>query len=719
MSDHKAPSKLPDSSPARIRLSRREFLGISVIAGGGLILGMHLNHEAAADVTSSGSVLSPDAYLKIARNNSVTIIVPSSEMGQGVFTALPMILAEELDVAWENVIVAHAPVNEVYRNPMFNAQGTWGSNSVQGFYEPLRRTGAAARDMLIRAAATQWGVAVESCHTEKGQVINQKTGSRVHYGEIADQAARLTPPPEPRLKNPADFRLIGAPAASKDAACKVDGSAVFGIDVELPGMLYGAVRQSPVFGGQVSKYDERQTLSMPGVHAVVEVPEGLLVVADSYWQAKKALDALKITFEEGPNASVDSQQISTMLHKALLQNGAVVNSIGNPQKAFKEAARVIEAIYETPFLAHATMEPMNCTASVGEGYCTLWVGVQTPEFVRYAVANLLGLEPDNVTLNMTFLGGGFGRRGADDFVIHAVLASKAAGRPVKVIWSREEDMQHDQYRHAATARLKAALGPGGALLAIDARVAMRPLDIVPDPAWYCVGIIDQDYAIPNAILDFIATDYHVPVGAWRSTTYSNNTFALECFIDEIAAAVKREPYGFRRELLSASPRALHTLELAAEKASWDQPLPAGRSRGIACAQHRGAYASLVAEISVRNGNPEVHHIVCVADCGVIINPRILEAQIQGCIHDGLWSSLHGKITIQNGRVQQGNFNDYPLMRMGEMPEIEVHLVDSDAPPGGAGELATPLVAPAIANAAFSLNGRRLRSLPFSGQGTEI
>jgi len=707
--------KLPD----RIQLNRREFLGTSVFVGGGLILCMNFSTGAAEDLTSSGTVTHPDAYLKIARDNSVTIIVPSSEMGQGVFTALPMILAEELDVAWEKVIVAHAPVNEVYRNPRFNAQGTWGSNSVRGFYEPLRRTGAAARDMLIRAAAAKWGVAVESCRTQRGQVINEKTGEGVHYGEIADQAARLTPPAEPRLKNPADFSLIGSAAASKDAACKVDGSAVFGIDVELPGMLYGAVRQSPVFACQVSKYDEKQALSMPGVHAVVEVPEGLVVVADSYWQAKKALDALKITFEEGPNENVDSQQISTMLHKALIQNGDVVNSVGNPQKAFEEADRVIEAIYETPFLAHATMEPMNCTASVGDGHCTLWVGVQTPEFVRYAVANLLGLKPDNITLNMTFLGGGFGRRGANDFVIHAVLASRAVGRPVKVIWSREEDVQHDLYRHAATARLKAALGPGGALLAIDARVAMRPLAIVPDPAWYCVGIIDQDYAIPNATLDFVATDYHVPVGAWRATTYSNNTFALECFIDEIAAALNRDPYGFRRELLSSSPRALLTLDLAAKNAGWDQPLSAGRSRGIACAQHRGAYASLVAEISIKNGNPQVHRIVCVADCGVIISPRILEAQMQGCIHDGLWSSLHGKITLKDGRVQQSNFNDYPLMRIGEMPEMEVYLVNNDTPPGGAGELATPLVAPAIANAVFGLNGKRLRSLPFADHGSEL
>jgi len=705
-------TKLPD----RIRLSRREFLGISGIAGSGLLLGMHLADEAAADVNSSGAVLSPDAYLKIARDNSVTIIVPSSEMGQGVFTALPMILAEELDVAWENVIVAHAPVNKIYRNPMFNAQGTWGSNSVQGFYEPLRRTGAAARDMLIRAAATQWGVAVEFCHTQRGQVINQKTGKRLYYGEIADQAARLTPPAEPRLKNPADFRLIGSPAASKDAACKVDGSAVFGIDVELPDMLYGAVRQSPVFGGQVSKYDEQQALSMPGVHAVVEVPQGLVVVADSYWQAKKALDALKITFEEGPNASVDSQQISAMLHKALMQNGVVVNSAGDPRKAFTEASRVIEAVYETPFLAHATMEPMNCTASVGDGECMLWVGVQTPEFVRYAVANLLGLEPGKVTLNMTFMGGSFGRRGSDDFVFQAVLASKSVGRPVKLIWSREEDIQHDLYRHAATARLKAAIGPGGELLAIDARVAMRPLDIMPDPAWYCVGIIDQDYAIPNASLDFVATDYPVPVGAWRSTAYSNNTFALECFIDEIAATVGRDPYRFRRELLSAAPRALNTLDLAAEKAGWNQPVPAARSRGIVCAHHRGAYASLAVEISVRDGMPRVHRVVCVADCGVIINPSILEAQVQGCIYDGLWSSLHGKIIIRGGRVQQGNFHDYPLMRMAEMPDIEVHLVNNDAAPGGAGELATPLVAPAIANAVFKLNGKRLRSLPFSEHG---
>jgi len=700
-------------SQGGIRLSRREFLGASVFAGGGLILGIHFAEEAAGDVTSSGAVLSPDAYLKIAPDNSVTIVVPSSEMGQGVFTALPMILAEELDVAWEDVIVAQAPVDAVYRNPMFNAQGTWGSNSVQGFYEPLRRTGAAARDMLIRAAAAQWGVTAESCHAERGQVIHDKTSNRVPYGEVADQAARLTPSTEPRLKNPADFHLIGSAAASKDAACKIDGSAVFGIDVEVPGMLYGAVRQSPVFGSPVRQYNKQQALSMPGVQAVVDVPAGLVVVADSYWQATKALDALEIAFEESPNANVDSRQISEMLHKAITQDGIAVNSTGKPRKAFTEASRVIEAIYETPFLAHATMEPMNCTASVGEGECTLWVGVQTPEFVRYAVAKLLGLEPAKVTLNMTFMGGGFGRRGAHDFVFHAVLASRAVGRPVKLIWSREEDIQHDLYRHAATARLKAALGPGGELLAIDARVAMKPLDIVPDPAWYCVGIIDQDYAIPNAALDFVATDYPVPVGAWRSTAYSNNTFALECFIDEIAATVGQDPYRFRRGLLSAAPRALNTLDLAAEKAGWDQPVPATRSRGIVCAHQHGAFASLAVEISVGDGMPRVHRVVCAVDCGVIINPSILEAQMQGCIHDGLWSSLHGKITIRGGRVEQGNFHDYPLTRMAEMPEIEVHLVSSDAAPGGAGELATPLLAPAIANAVFRLNGKRLRSLPFS------
>jgi isoquinoline 1-oxidoreductase beta subunit len=700
------------NSSGRNRLSRREFLGASVLAGGGLILGIPLSGEAAGDAASH-EIRSPAAFLKITPDNSVTIIVPSSEMGQGVFTALPMILAEELDVAWEDVIVAHAPVNEIYRNPMFNAQGTWGSNSIQGFYEPLRRTGAAARDMLIRAAAAQWGVAPGSCHTKRGQVIHDKTGNRVSYGEIADQASRLTPSPESRLKNSADFRLIGSAAVSKDAACKVDGSAVFGIDVELPDMLYGAVRQSPVFGSQVSKYDERQALSMPGVRAVVNVPAGLVVVAENYWQAMKALDVLDITFEASPNAKVDSQQISTMLHKALEQDGKTVSSRGNPQEAFASADRIIESVYETPFLAHATMEPMNCTASVTDGACTLWVGVQTPEFVRYAVANLLGLEPGDVTLNMTFLGGGFGRRGANDFVIQAVLASKAVGRPVKVIWSREEDIKHDLYRHAASARLKAALGPGGELLAIDARVAMKPLAIVPDPAWYSVGLIDQEYAIPNASLDFVATDYHVPVGAWRSTTYSNNTFALESFIDEIAASAGHDPYRFRRRLLREAPRALHTLDLAAEKAGWDQPLSKNRSRGIVCAHHRGAYASLVAEISVSKGMPQVHRVVCVADCGVIINPSILEAQMLGCIHDGLWSSLHGKITIQNGRVQQGNFHDYRLMRMAEMPEIEVYLVDSDEPPGGAGELATPLVAPAIANAATGLIGKRLRRLPFS------
>jgi isoquinoline 1-oxidoreductase beta subunit len=705
-----------NNPPGHSGLSRREFLAVSVTAGSGLILGIYFADRTAGKEMFPGGTTKPSAYLKIAKDNSITIIVPSSEMGQGVFTALPMILAEELDVAWEDVIVAHAPVNEVYRNPMFNAQGTWGSNSIRGFYEPLRLTGAAARDMLVRTAAARWNVLPETCHTNRGQVIHDETGRRFRYGEIAEQAAVLEPPAEPQLKNPADFRLIGSPAASKDAACKVDGSAVFGTDVQLPDMLHGAVRQSPVFGSEVAGYDKQKALSQPGVHAVVEVSEGLVVVADSYWQARKALDGLNVTFEESPNANVDSQQISAMLHKALRQNGQVVNRLGDTRAAFADAFNTLEAVYETPFLAHATMEPMSCTAHVTDGKCTLWVGVQTPEFVRFAVAGMLNLRPDDVTLNMIFLGGGFGRRGSDDFVKHAVLASKAVGRPVKIIWSREEDMQHDQYRHAATARLKAALGPGGELFALDGRVAMRPLSIIPDPAWYCRGISDQEYAIPNTTLDFVATQYPVPVGAWRSTTYSNNSFALESFIDEIAAAVGQEPYAYRRRLLSKAPRALHTLDLVAEKGGWSQPLPEGHARGLACAQHLGSYAALVAEVSAQAGLLAVHRIVCMADCGVIINPRILDGQIRGSICDGLWSSLYGRITIREGRVQQSNFHDYPLMRTKDMPEIEVHVVSSDAPPGGAGELATPLVAPAIANAVFQLTGNRVRSLPFADHG---
>ena len=703
-------------APSHGRLNRREFLVASATAGSGLILGICFADRASGQDEFPREATQPSAYLKIAPDNSVTILVPSCEMGQGVFTALPMILAEELDVDWQDVIVAHAPVGEAYRNPMFNAQGTWGSNSIRGFYEPLRRTGAAAREMLIRAAAAQWNVPPESCHTTEGRVIHGQTGRRLPYGEIAGQAAGLEPPAEPRLRNPADFRLIGSSAASKDSAGKVDGSAVYGIDVQLPGMLHGAVRQSPVFGARVAGYDKRQALSHPGVRAVVEVSEGLVVVADSYWQARKALDALDISFEDSPNANVDSRKISAMLHKSLGQNGQVVSALGDTQAAFSGAHNTVEAVYETPFLAHATMEPMSCTADVRDGKCTLWVGVQTPEFVRYAVAGMLDLEPGDVKLNMTFLGGGFGRRGHDDFVRHAVLASKAVGRPVKIIWGREEDMQRDQYRHAATARLKAALGPGGELLALDGRVAMRPLSVMPDPAWYCSGIYDQEYAIPNMAVDFVATQYPVPVGAWRSTTYSNNTFALESFIDEVAAAAGQEPYAWRRRLLAGAPRALHTLQLVAEKAGWGRPLPAVRAHGLACIQHLGSYAALAVEVSMRDGLPVVHRIVCAADCGVIINPSILEAQVQGSILDGLWSSMHGKITIREGRVEQSNFHDYPLLSMSGIPEVEVHMVSSDAPPGGAGELATPLVAPAIANALFQLSGKRVRSLPFADQG---
>lgn len=701
------------SIPGRIRLNRRDFLTTSLFVGGGLILSVNFPNKCIGEISSAEEIINPGAYLNIAPDNSVTLIVPSSEMGQGVSTALPMILAEELDVAWEDVIVAQAPVDQVYRNPSINAQGTWGSNSVQGFYEPLRLTGARARDMLIRAAASHWGVAVESLDTDRGQVVHHQTGKRIQYGEIAAQAATLVPLAKPKLKKASDFRLIGTRAASKDTVSKVDGSAVFGIDVQLPGMLYGAVRQSPVFDCKVSQYHEQQALLMPGVHAVVEVFNGLVVVADTYWQASKALNALEITFEESPNAAVNSRQISTRLHQALLQDGDVIRHSGDPEGAFAQADSVIESVYETPLLAHATMEPMNSTASVTDEQCTLWVGVQTPEFVRYGVADLLGLKLDRVTLNMTYLGGGFGGRGRNDFVFHSVLASKAVRRPVKVIWSREEDMQQDQYRQAATARLKAALGVGGQLLAIDSRIAMCPIPMLTDPAWDCLGIIDHVYAIPNASVEYVATEYPVPVGAWRSTSYSNNTFALESFIDEIAVAADKDPFQFRQTLLQAAPRALHTLNLVADKAGWNLPMPVGYAKGIACIHQHGAYAALVVEISLKNGLPAVQRIVCATDCGVIINPRILEAQIQGCIHDGLWSSLHAKITIQKGRVQQHNFDNYPLLRLGEMPDVEVYLVTNDAPPAGAGELATPLVAPAIANALFVLTGQRIRKLPFS------
>ncbi|PYP43407.1 MAG: twin-arginine translocation pathway signal protein [Gemmatimonadetes bacterium] len=701
-------------------ITRRDFLEAAGVAGAGLIISFHVPASGRRLEPAAAAPFAPNAWLRIGADESVLVVVDRSEMGQGVTTSLPMLLAEELEADWSKVRIESAPADKAYINPMFGMQGTGGSTSVRAAYTPLRKAGAAAREMLLAAAAETWGVDKSTCRAEKGAVIHTPTNRRLTYGKLVAKAATVPLPHDVPLKDAKDWKILGTRVKRLDSPPKVDGSAQFGIDVKAPGLLVAVVARSPVFGGKVKGFDAASAKAVPGVKHVVQISTGVAVVADGYWSAKKGRDALTVTWDEGPTGSVSSTTISQLFGQKAEQTGAVARHDGDAPGALPGAATKLDATYELPFLAHATMEPMNCTAHVRADGVDIWAPTQFQTGAQGLGAGIGGVPPEKVKVHTTYLGGGFGRRFELDFIKEALETSKATGVPVKVIWSREDDTRNAQYRPACYHRLQAGLDASGQPVAWAHRVVAPSImaRVFPDTVKNGLdeeaveGGVGMPYAVPNVHVDYVLTDTGIPVGFWRSVNNSYNAFVVESFIDELAHAAKKDPYEYRRDLLGKAPRHLGALNLAASKAGWGTPLPAGRSRGIAVYKAFESYVAEVAEVSVGpDGAPRVHRVVCAVDCGPVVNPDIVDAQMQSAIVYGLTAALWGEITIDKGRVQQSNFHDYRMLRLAEMPVVEVHIVPSTDAQGGVGEPGTPPIAPAVCNALFVLTGKRIRRLP--------
>jgi isoquinoline 1-oxidoreductase subunit beta len=707
-------------------LDRRGFLKAGAAVGGVLTLTVALppmlRPAWAAAETSHG--FAPNAFVRIDRQGAVTLVMPMVEMGQGTYTSLAMLLAEELEVGLDQVRLEHAPPNDaLYANSLLHVQTTGLSASIRAFWTPLRQAGAVGRTLLVAAAAKRWGVDPTTCRAQHG-VVSDATGSRhLGYGELADAAAAL-PVPAPdsvALKHPRDFRLIGTPAKRLDTPHKVDGRAEFGIDTKLPGMRIAAIAISPVFGGKPKAVDEAAARAVKGVRQVVRIDDAVAVVADHMGAAKKGLAAAAIQWDDGPNGAVSSADIIRQLEEASKQPGAVARNEGDTEKALAGAARRIDALYQVPFLAHAAMEPMNCTVHVQKDRCDLWLGTQAPTLTQAAVAEITGLPKDAVKVHNHLLGGGFGRRLDVDGSVRAVKIAQQVDGPVKVVWSREEDIQHDMYRPYYYDRLTAGLDRHGKPVAWTHRVSGSSVVARYLPPLFKNGLdfdavegaAEPPYAFPNIHVDYVRVEPPgIPTAFWRGVGSTHNVFVVESFIDELAAAAKQDPVAYRKALLGHNPRAFRALTLAAEKAGWGRPLPARRGRGVSVQFAFGSYLSQVAEVEVAtDGSVRVHRIVCAVDCGLAVNPDTIAAQIEGGTIFGLTAALHGAITLKDGRVEQGNFDTYPPMRIDEVPVIETHLVRSGEAPGGIGETATAAVAPAVTNAIFAITGKRVRTLP--------
>ncbi|MBI5589117.1 MAG: molybdopterin-dependent oxidoreductase [Deltaproteobacteria bacterium] len=678
--------------------------------------------------TEGGARISLNPFIRIGPDESVTIIVNHSEMGQGVYTALPMLVAEELECDWTKISVEAAPVDPAYDHTQFGFQLTGGSTSVASEWERLRRAGAGAREKLIAAAAGQWKVDKESCRAEMGSVIHA-SGKRLTYGQLAKSAALLPEPQEVKLKDPSAFKIIGRSMKRLDTPEKTVGKGVFGIDVEVPGMLTAVDAHPPVFGAKVVSFNADKALARPGVRKVVQVPSGVAVVADGFWPASQAREALEIVWDEGPGALLSTEGMREQ-YADLAKGGigAAARIEGDIEQALRQASKRISAEYEVPYLAHATMEPLNCLVDLRTDSCEIWTGSQLQTIDREAAARVAGLNPDRVKLHTTLLGGGFGRRANpdSDFVVEAVHVAKAVGQPVKVIWTREDDMKGGWYRPMWVDRINGGLDGNGKITGwhhtivgqsimagtfFEAMIGGDGIDFTS-----VEGAADIPYAIPNLFVDLHSPKIGVPVQWWRSVGHSHTAFVVESFIDELAKAAGKDPYAFRHQMLGDHPRHRVVLEQVAEKAGWGTPVPEGRGRGLAVHSSFGSFVAQVAEVSVSaEGKVRVHSVVCAVDCGKVTNPDTVEAQMQGGIVYGLTAALYGAITLKNGRVQQSNFSDYPMLTLREMPKVEVHIVQSDAPPSGVGEPGVPPIAPAVANAVFALTGKRIRTLPIMGR----
>jgi isoquinoline 1-oxidoreductase beta subunit len=690
-------------------LGRRAFLKVTAGTGAGLWLGLHLPSTAFAS-EPEGAGLAPDAYLRIEPSGAVTVFLAKSEMGQGTFTGLAVLVAEELEADWKTVKVVQADADA----KRFGQMSTGGSASVRRFFDPLRKTGATAREMLVLAAARRWQVARSECRPEEGFVVHAASGRKLSYGALASDAAKEEVPKDPPLKDPRDWRLIGTKVPRLDTPDKIRGRARFGVDVRVPKMRFAVIARPPVVGGKLARFDARKAKKVPGVRTVVAVPSGVAVVADSTWAAIRGREALAATFAPGPNGALDSAMLTKLLAEAPVEEPA--RSEGNLEAALAASAQRLEAVYEVPLLAHATMEPMNCTADVRRGSAELWAPTQAPTWAQSEVAKALMLEPEQVKVHVTFLGGGFGRRAMPDFAVEAALVSRAVGEPVQVAWTREDDMRHDFYRPAGRNELRGGLDASGRIVAWHHRVRTPSIGKQlfgasggghPD---VLEGAIGFPYEAGAVRVEAAMPEVGLRLGWWRSVYASQNAFPEECFLNELAAAAGKGSLDFRLEHLPRTSRLRGVLELAADKARWRDATD-GHGQGIACHSSFGSHVAEIAEVTVEDGRVRVHRVVAAVDVGVALNPDSVAHQVEGAIAFALSAALRGEITLAKGAVVEGNFDDYLPLRMDEMPKVEVHIVPSKEPSGGIGEPGVPPLAPAVANAVFAASGKRVRKLP--------
>ena len=705
-------------------LSRRRLLQAGAAAGGGLMLSLRLPlamDEASAETKAAGSFV-PNAFIRIDSDGQIVLTMPYVEMGQGTYTSIPMLIAEELEVDLTQVRLEHAPPNEkLYANPLIGIQATGNSNAIRGAWQPLRQAGATARTMLVSAAAKRWTVDPTSCRAQSGEVLHPPTGRRISYGELAADAARMPVPKDVVLKRPEQFKLIGTPAKRLDTPAKVNGSAVYGIDVRPPGVKIATLAQSPVFGGRVKRVDDAAARAVKGVRQIVRLDDAVAVVADHMGAAGKGLAALVIEWDDGPHAKLTTDAVAAELEQATLGPGAVAQNIGDSDNAMASAATKVEAIYQVPFLAHATMEPMNCTVHVRNDGCEIWVGSQVLGRAQAVAAKVTGLPLDKVVVHNHLIGGGFGRRLEIDGIARAVQIAQQVDGPVKVVWTREEDIQHDMYRPYFFDRISAGLDGKGNPVAWNHRFAGSSIiarflppgfkdGLDPDTT---EGAIDLVYDVPNLHVEYLRVEPPgIPTAFWRSVGPSHNVFVTESFVDELAAAAKQDPLAYRLALIDKSPRAKAVLALAGQKADWGQPLPARNGRGVSLQFVFGTYMAQIAEVEVsNNGAVRVRRVVCAVDCGIAVNPDTIRAQIQSAIMFGVTAALYGEITIKAGRVEQTNFDTYQILRIDAAPVVEVHIVGSSETPGGMGEAGTSAIVPAVTNAIFAATGKRLRKLP--------
>jgi isoquinoline 1-oxidoreductase subunit beta len=698
-------------------LSRREFVGAGIAAGAGLVIGFYLPHGEG-----SRKEFSPNAYLRITPDNKITIVVARSEMGQGVRTALPMILAEELEADWKQIEIEQAGASTLYGD-----QTTGGSASIRTTWDPMRKAGACAREMLISAAALTWNVPRSGCTAEAGHIKHAASNRSLSYGDLVGKASTLPIPTDVTLKQSKDYKIVGQRLARVDSPAKVKGEATFGIDFRLPDMKYAVLSRCPTIGGKASAFDDKETKKISGVSYVGKIGDSAVaVVADSVWGAMEGRRVLNVTWDDGPNKDLNSAAVAASLKQGASKKGANLYSAGEPAKV---SGRHISAEYMLPFMAHAPMEPGNCTAHYQGSKCELWAPTQVPQDCRDSVATAIGLDSDQVKVNVTLMGGGFGRRLEHDYAVEAAQVSKAINAPVKVIWTREDDMRFSTYRPASLHQLSATLDGSGSAIGLTHRIIAPSISGQkgqPVPNGVDPDLPDEAgpvYGLPNYLIEYVLTETPVPLGWMRSVYALQAAFALESFIDELAVAAGKDPLKYRLQLLAKdqdltyftttwhTARMRAVLQLAAEKSGWDKPLPAGRFRGVACFGCFQSYLAEVVEITMEKDEPRIHRVVAAVDCGQVINPAILEQQIQGGIIYGLGNALRAKITIDKGRVVQGNFDDYAPLRMDETPAVEVYAVPSQEVPTGIGEPSVPPVAPALCNAIYAATKKRIRALP--------